>query len=199
MRVIRAADYRPMPWKNGGGETVEIAASPADAGMEGFDWRVSMARVARKVPFSSFEGVDRTLAILDGAGLRLDIAGRVPVELTAGSPPLSFPADLPATAPLADGPVLDLNVMTRRAAVEHAVDRLALVGRRELPVDAATALLFCRSGSVDVAIGPDLATLDAGDTLFVQLCPATPWALQAQPSATVFLVRLRPARLPSPA
>ena len=37
-----------------------------------------MAHVARNGPFSSFEGVDRTLSILDGAGLRLDIAGSVP-------------------------------------------------------------------------------------------------------------------------
>jgi uncharacterized protein len=196
MRVIRAADCRRTSWKNGRGETTEIAASPPGAGLDEFHWRVSMARVARNGPFSSFEGVDRTLAILDGAGLRLDIAGRAPVELTAGSPPLSFPADLPATASLADGPVLDLNVMTRRGVVEHAVDRLALTGSRELRVDAAAGLVFCRSGSVEVAIGAEEATLRADDTLLVERSPAVPWALRAQPSAILFLIRLRPARPP---
>src|SRR5215208_142099 len=76
MRVIRTADCRRMPWKNGRGETTEIAVSPPGAGLDDFQWRVSVARVARNGPVSSFEGVGRTLAILDGAGLRLDGAGR---------------------------------------------------------------------------------------------------------------------------
>ena len=197
MRVIRSADYRLMPWKNGRGETTEIAASPEGAGLDGFDWRVSTANVARNGPFSSFEGVDRTLAILDGAGLRLEIAGRASIELTASSSPLSFPADLPATAALADGPVTNLNVMTRRGAVEHAVDRLAVAGRRELRVDAGTALLFCRSGSVEVAIGDERAPLEADDTILADPCSVLPWSLHAQPSATLFLIRLRPVRPPS--
>ena len=77
---------RRMPWMNGGGETIEIAVSPEGAGLASFDWRVSMARVTQPGPFSSFTGVDRTLAILDGAGLTVAVAGRHPVELTAASP-----------------------------------------------------------------------------------------------------------------
>ena len=30
-----------MPWKNGGGETTEIAVSPPGAGLDDFDWRVA--------------------------------------------------------------------------------------------------------------------------------------------------------------
>ncbi|MDP1908248.1 MAG: HutD family protein, partial [Hyphomicrobium sp.] len=43
MRILRAKDYRRMPWKNGGGETTEIAISPEGAALDSFDWRVSMA------------------------------------------------------------------------------------------------------------------------------------------------------------
>ena len=153
MRVIRAADCKPIPWKNGGGETTEIAISPEGADLEAFDWRVGLARVARAGPFSSFPEVDRTLAILDGAGIHLTIAGRAPVKLTAASAPLTFPADLPTTASLVDGPVLDLDVMTRRGVAEHALDRFALTGSRELAVDSGTALLLCRSGAVEVGLG----------------------------------------------
>ena len=83
MRIIRPADLVRMPWKNGGGETTEIAVSPEGSGLDRFDWRVSMARIARNGPFSEFAEVDRTLAVLDGAGVRLAIAGRAPIELTA--------------------------------------------------------------------------------------------------------------------
>ena len=51
------------PWKNGGGETAEIAVSPAGAGFDDFDWRISTAIVAQSGPFSGFPGVDRVLTL----------------------------------------------------------------------------------------------------------------------------------------
>ena len=120
------------------------------------------------------------------------------MELTAGSPPLSFPADFPATASLADGPVLDLNVMTRRGVVEHAVDRLPWRAAASCGWRPPTALVFCRSGSVEVAIGDEQADVGADDYVLVEPSPAVPWALRAQPSAIVFLIRLAPRVLLMP-
>jgi environmental stress-induced protein Ves len=37
MRVLREADCRRMPWKNGGGETVEIARFPDNASIDTFE------------------------------------------------------------------------------------------------------------------------------------------------------------------
>ena len=120
MRLIRRNDLTARPWKNGGGVTWQIASDPEAAGLEDFDWRISMAEVASDGPFSAFPGVDRTLTLLDGAGIVLDFAG-VPVRLDPGAPPLSFPGEaLVAGRPLA-GPILDLNVMTRRGRCIHAV------------------------------------------------------------------------------
>ena len=45
MRILRAEDYRKMRWKNGGGETAEIAVFPQNAGLDDFGWRVSVATV----------------------------------------------------------------------------------------------------------------------------------------------------------
>lgn len=56
MKSLHARDYKRMPWKNGGGETVEIAIFPADASVETFEWRISMATVANDGPFSIFPG-----------------------------------------------------------------------------------------------------------------------------------------------
>lgn len=194
MRLIRPAEQRAMPWKNGDGETIEIAVAPEGAGFDDFDWRVSMARVARPGPFSTFPGVDRTLAVLDGAGLRLDVTGRHPVELTAASPPCSFPADLPATAALADGPVLDLNVMSRRGKVEHALDRLTVAAPRELRLDCATALLLCRSGALEVTDPAGAMPLAAGEALLLDPCPEAALRLGPSSAAVLFVVRLRAAR-----
>ena len=70
MRLVRRADLTPRPWKNGGGVTREIAAHPPEAGLDGFDWRLSMADVASDGPFSAFPGIDRTLTVIEGAGAR---------------------------------------------------------------------------------------------------------------------------------
>ena len=70
-RVLSPADYRRMPWKNGGGHTTEIAAEPPGAGTASFVWRVSVADIAQDGPFSAFPGIDRTLVLLSGRGMRL--------------------------------------------------------------------------------------------------------------------------------
>src|SRR5512147_1621544 len=71
VRVLGPADYRTMPWKNGGGRTTEIAAAPRGADLAGFTWRISVAELERDGPFSAFPGVDRTLVLLAGNGMRL--------------------------------------------------------------------------------------------------------------------------------
>ncbi|SFQ22142.1 HutD protein [Ectopseudomonas toyotomiensis] len=42
--LLDLATARVMPWKNGGGETLELAIAPAGAGLEDFAWRISSAR-----------------------------------------------------------------------------------------------------------------------------------------------------------
>ena len=62
-KLLRNSDHRRMPWKNGGGETVEVIVHPEGASLSDFGWRVSMATVASDGPFSVFPGIDRTLAV----------------------------------------------------------------------------------------------------------------------------------------
>ncbi|MFD1745632.1 HutD family protein [Rhizobium helianthi] len=123
MQVLRAAEYIRMPWKNGGGETAQIAVFPANADLSDFHWRISMATVATDGPFSSFPGIDRTLTILSGEGMELAIEGEPLYRLSPTSEPLAFPADKQTFARLLDGTVVDLNVMTRRGLCDHSVKR----------------------------------------------------------------------------
>jgi uncharacterized protein len=168
MKVLRAADHKRMPWKNGGGETVEIAISPEGAGLADFDWRVSMASVASDGPFSIFPGIDRTLSILEGSGMRLLIEGRDPVLLTQESDPLAFAADIAVSATLPDGAITDLNVMTRRSAVRHTVARLKIDGDKREELAEATFMLFCASGNVTVHAVSEGIELSAGDALLLE-------------------------------
>lgn len=152
--VLRAASYRRMPWKNGGGETSEIAVFPRGATLATMDWRISMAVVAQDGPFSIFPGIDRTLCILDGHGMELDFGedgGKRTV--TRDTAPFHFPADLPLQARLLDGTITDLNVMSRRGHYRHSVDRLVVDGHLTLDIAAHHSLLFCEHGTVSCTIG----------------------------------------------
>jgi environmental stress-induced protein Ves len=164
--VLRAGGYRRMRWKNGLGETAEIAVSPADAPLETFDWRISMARVDTGGPFSTFDCIDRTLTVLDGEGIRLSVGAAAAVEITPGSGPFRFRGDDPASAELLGGAVTDLNVMTRRGRCAHQV-WVARPGERIAALDG-TVVLFCGCASVVVRNGLQTATLDPRDALVVE-------------------------------
>ena len=143
VRLLAAADRRPVPWKNGGGVTTEVAAHPPGAGFDDFDWRVSLAQVASDGPFSMFPDIDRTLVVLEG-GVRLSVEGRAPVELAPASAPYAFPGEAPAAAELLAGPALDLNVMVRRGRLTADVTALTLPG--DIPVRGRHTLLIVTEG-----------------------------------------------------
>lgn len=111
-RRLPAAGRRAVAWKNGGGVTSEVAAEPPGSDLSHFDWRVSIAQVAAAGPFSVFPGIERRLAILEGA-LELAIDTRPPLALRAHDAALVFSGEAPVSARPLDGPVTDLNVMTR--------------------------------------------------------------------------------------
>ena len=197
LRVIRAAECQTMPWKNGGGETTEIAVFPPGAGLDDFVWRVSRAKVASDGPFSVFAGVDRTLTVLEGAGMRLTIGDAEPVDLTPASAPLSFAADVPTRASLLGGAVTDLNVMTRRGSLRHAVTSLGfepgVVAQHHTA--AETVLWLCRSGRLRIEAQPRGQAqmgfeLGIGDALLGQGLAASDWRLSSGQPMELFLVEI---------
>lgn len=154
MRLLRRGEGRAVRWKNGGGITHELAVWPDGADVSSFEARLSMAEVAADGAFSAFPGIDRTLAVLEGGPMRLSFGG-AEVAMTADGPPLSFPGEAPVKARLDAGPVLDLNIMTRRGAFSH---RMVPLSPGESLPEGAVALVA--RGPVSVA-GFDLETGDA--------------------------------------
>ena len=148
MHILRAADYQRMPWKNGGGETVQIAVDDAARGLDDFAWRISMATVASDGPFSLFPDVDRTLCVLAGEGIALAVDGRPPVELTRQSTPFSFPADIPVVSALMRDTIVDLNVMTRRGRARHFVSRIQCADKITLTGPGDILMLFALDGAI---------------------------------------------------
>lgn len=192
MQILRSSDHRVMPWKNGGGSTTEIAIAPDGAGIDAFDWRISMAVVAADGPFSAFPGVDRNLSVIDGAGLVLHGIGPEPQRIERTTAPFAFPADVAVSATLLGGSITDLNVMTRRGRFGNRVQRIGTAAEVVL-ADAAVVFLLaeapCRVSVDDaaaVALGPrDALRLDdpAGRRL----------AVAADGPVEAYLIELLPA------
>ncbi|MEQ1953360.1 HutD family protein [Mesorhizobium sp. CN2-181] len=188
--VVRAADHRVMRWKNGGGTTAEIAVSPDGAGLENFDWRLSMATVETDGPFSTFSGIDRTLSILEGEGIRLYIGADAPVELTKTSEPHVFAADAASSAELIAGTVIDLNVMSRRGRVEHRVRRLHLAEAVDIAPGGHDVAIFCAEGRLQVDMGDEQIELARHDTA-IWSNGRTEARLRPRPFALVYTVEIR--------
>jgi len=55
-RILRAAERPALPWKNGGGVTREVAATPPGVIWVHFDWRVSIAEIHSAGPFFALSG-----------------------------------------------------------------------------------------------------------------------------------------------
>ena len=133
------------PWKNGGGSTREIACWPPGAGMGNFGWRVSIATIAADGPFSIFGGIDRSIMLLDGDGVRLRSGdGHIDHPLDQPYQPFAFSGDAEIDCRLLGGASSDFNVMTRRGLWRAEVQVLAAATAVEA---APHGLLLAQRGS----------------------------------------------------
>ena len=169
MRKWTKRDYTSMPWKNGCGSTTELAIFPQGASLDDFVWRLSMASVGTSGPFSNFAQIDRSLAILSGAGLILhsdsEQSASISVTLTQQSLPYRFSGETPINAELSVGPVLDLNLMTRRDVCQHFMQRLTSGEHFVAATDAQQILLYCAVGNAMIQL---VGELQAGDLMLFE-------------------------------
>lgn len=134
-----------QPWKNGGGVTREVLCLPAGSGFERFDWRVSIAHIARSGPFSAFPGIDRVITLLEGGGVHLRSPdGAIDHRLATPLAPFAFAGEAQVHGELLGADCHDFNVMTRRAACSAQVQVLRAASR--LPACGQGLLLAVRGG-----------------------------------------------------
>lgn len=175
LRVIHAKDYRRAVWKNGLGHTDEIAIYPdgSDLKTGNFLWRLSSARIERASPFSAFPHHDRTLVILNGAGVHLTHTFDEGEDVAEVAPfaPYEFPGDIPSRCDLIDGGVQDLSVFVRKAEAESVTETLSLgegVTQAWIPAGRFN-FIYAASGNVHVESGSEQTMLREGETLRVDL------------------------------
>ena len=179
MRRIVPAEYRQMPWRNGGGTTTEIVVAPEEGR---FVHRVSIADVATGGPFSRFEGYDRHIMLLTGNGIRLDCGPRGTIDLSEPLAPQPFSGDWEVHGTLVDGPVRDFNLIVDRSRATSSLEVRALADPESLAVaPGTTCLVYVIDGALQEAA--------AGDTLIAE----EPLVLHPRGAARVAIARVVPS------
>jgi hypothetical protein len=152
LRKLFGRDQLPAtPWKNGGGLTREIVRIPLESRMDDFRWRVSIAELSADGSFSTFEGVDRVIMLLSGAGVHLGSSdGAVDHRLDTPLTPFAFAGERDISASLLGNASSDFNIMTRRGSAKADVRVVRGVER----LDACPAgVLYAARGTWRARIG----------------------------------------------
>ena len=191
------AQYKRMPWKNGGGMTTELMAEPnpgANGLPAGFLWRISIAEVAMSGPFSDFSDYLRTIMLLEGNGFILkcaDAEGQPKAGKRLDRPyePFAFDGAWKTDCSLIDGPIKDFNLMVARDRIQGAlaVHNLRQGDGWDLPLGEIT-ILHALAG----AIGNEAQTLVAGETLRIDATEPGTTTFSASQDAILAVATLAP-------
>lgn len=136
LRRFALSSLPSEPWRNGAGST-RVVASLFDG--DQLQWRISVADVVGDQAFSSFAGLDRTAALINGNGIDL-VDGPTCLRMRSLGDTASFPGQWMPRPELVDGPVQLWNVMTRRG---HFNARVCL---------STDETLQCQSGALIVVL-----------------------------------------------
>ena len=172
--LLTPAQYRRMPWKNGGGTATDVATDATG----GEVWRFGRTAIPVPGPFSDYTGYDRVQVVIGGRGLVL-VGPDGEIDLRTPFKVVRYKGELPLVSHLEAGPVEVVNLIGLRAQVSvdmqlldagksvqlakglhfaYAPTEAAKVADRDLPADhclrieaAGPTMLACGSGRVLVA------------------------------------------------
>lgn len=205
-RTLERESYRPMPWRNGRGSTLEIAREPT-AGEE-FAWRLSLADIERNSEFSAYPGYSRALVLVAGNNLRLRFRGHGHYSLNPAKRGTRFEGDWQTHCAVPKGPCTDLSLIVRKGPAgrkvsvvrEPTVLRLEST-RRVVISEGLCGALFVLEGSLAVAESDRARarTLRKHQTLL--LSPGSRKLLtlnrRGQSTAEIVILRWRPGGRPA--
>ncbi|MBR1247633.1 HutD family protein [Bradyrhizobium sp. AUGA SZCCT0169] len=166
LTALDPAGYRHMPWKNGGGVTIDIAASMlpgfAPGSWEGIIWRFSRTAIVTPGAFSDLSGYDRQLVLVSGQGL---VLGTPVGEIDVRQPfrPVRFTGETSIVSRLEAGPVEVVNLIGDRSRV--AIDLCCLLGDATHACPAGVHIIYAATGSCELSIDDKAREISAGHAM----------------------------------
>lgn len=149
--IISPAQFKTLPWKNGKGETIELAINK-NANLDDFEWRISMASVVEDGVFSDFSGYMRNLILIEGNGLNLQHDHNHIDKLSKLLDVATFDGSCTTVGNLHDGAITDFNIITAKAKYQTKVSTYLQKTIQQIKL---TDLCFVYSLSADITFSSD--------------------------------------------
>jgi environmental stress-induced protein Ves len=161
--TLDPASYRHMPWKNGGGVTIDIAVTMlpgfAPGSWEGIIWRFSRTAIVTPGAFSDLSGYDRQLMLVSGEGL---VLGTPVGEIDVRQPfrPVRFAGETSIVSRLEAGPVEVVNLIGDRSRV--SIELSCLSGGATITCPAGVHIIYAPTSSCELSINGKPSEIAAG-------------------------------------
>ena len=116
LQIIAPQQFRTIPWKNGLGETTELAINDGGS-LDDFDWRLSIASVINDGVFSDFSGYQRNLVLIAGQGIMLEHDDKIVDNLANLLDMANFDGACKTYGKLSAGAIKDFNIITNKQKI----------------------------------------------------------------------------------
>jgi uncharacterized protein len=154
VRVVTRAQWVRSPWKNGRGVTYEIGRGWLGHGAHPdgvYHWRLSVAEITEPADFSAFDGYERFLGVIEGAGIMMTVPGEAAPRSIPCFGSVVFDGAHAVRARPMDGPTRDINLMVLRAQARFEAEITERPTKILKPDPAAALNLFvCLRGSARI-------------------------------------------------
>jgi len=152
------ARYVRVPWKNGGGVTVDIA-------FDGDVWRFSRTPITAPGAFSDYTGFDRLQVLIAGSGLVLQTpSGEIDVRRPFR--PVRFAGETPIVSRLEAGPVEVINLMGERSKVR--INLAVLEAGQSQHLGKGIHIAYCPGGRAALRLANETHDLSADGGLRIE-------------------------------
>lgn len=174
IQLLQEKNFPKMKWKNGKGESSQIAIFPPDAQFpENFLWRLSASEIREAGSFSEFQGYDRYIALVEGKSLKLiwSHAQEISQEkiLKLGEA-VAFSGDVPTLCELPGGPIKDLNFIFKRGEVQVNFEILTFEEKpRSFQLSFKKVFLCVLEGKLIAEVFPNSANYSIGKGSVLQI------------------------------
>ncbi|MEX0297927.1 MAG: HutD family protein [Kordiimonas sp.] len=181
-RHLKHEDYKPVPWKNGLGTTLELASAqcPRSENSEAFMWRISIADMVQSNEFSLFPNTRRILTVMNGEGLVLKGAETGNSFTCLPFSPVSFSGSEVLYGELVNGPVQNFNVMVNGDSADAAVQIIENTLNLELSGDVNYFYVLPASVAAYFSSQSGTMLVRAGESYLIEASGSVSVGLQAE-------------------
>lgn len=166
IQIIPPGEFREIPWKNGQGNTLELAINPGGTA-ENFDWRLSIATITNSGLFSNFSGYTRNQVLLSGNGMKLVHNGKTVDLFNQPFDKARYSGDSQTVATLIDGSVTAFNLITHSKRIRANLTVLEDATNQELP---QAEQLFIYAPDSPLQLSSSTTPVPAGFLISIDLC-----------------------------